>query len=133
MISTRGTYALRVLCDLAEHRDGSYTALKDIVNRQGISHKYLESIMSLLAKAGMVDSAQGKRGGYRLNRPPEEYRIGDILRLTEGSLTPVSCLDKDGVCCERSETCPTLPVWDRLNTLVNDYLDSVSLRDLVQN
>lgn len=132
MISTRGRYALRVLTDMAEHSGDGYLPLKEIAARQEISLKYLESIMSALAKAGMVDSVQGKNGGYRLNRPLSEYRVGDVLRLTEGTLAPVSCLTENGEVCEKADTCRTLPVWDRLNTLVNDYLDSVSLQDLIE-
>ena len=93
MISTRGRYALRVLIDLAEHDTGAYIPMKDVVERQGVSAKYIERIMVMLSKGGMVDAVHGKGGGYRLNRPPEEYRVGDTLRLTEGSLAPVQCLE----------------------------------------
>ena len=133
MISTRGRYALRVLTDMAEHGGEGYLPLKEIAARQEISLKYLESIMAVLSRAGMVDSVQGKGGGYRLNRPLDQYRVGDILRETEGSLVPVACLEENGKPCCRASTCRTLPVWDRLNTLVSDYLDSISLADLVEN
>ena len=132
MISTRGRYALRVLTDMAENSGDGYIPLKQIAARQDISLKYLESIMSLLAKAGMVDSVQGKGGGYRLNRPLSEYRVGEVLRLTEGTLAPVACLEENGELCRRADTCRTLPLWDKLNFLVNDYLDSVSLMDLME-
>ncbi len=133
MISTRGRYALRVLTDMAEHGGDEYLPLKAIAARQDISLKYLESIMAVLSKAGMVDSVQGKGGGYRLNRPLSQYRVGDILRETEGSLALVTCLEENGEPCCRASTCRTLPVWDRLNALVNDYLDGISLADLVEN
>ena len=130
MISTRGTYALRVLCDLAEHRDGSYTALKDIVDRQGISHKYLEGIMTSLAKGGLVEGVHGRGGGYRLARAPEACTLGEILRLTEGDLAPVSCVGPDAPPCANADHCRARPIWDELNRRINDYLDSVTLADL---
>ena len=133
MISTRGRYALRVMIDLGEHSGGEYIPLKDIAARQGISQKYLESIMTMLSKQKMVDGQHGKGGGYRLNRPTEEYRMGDVLRLTEGSLAPVACVDCAAEPCERAADCRTLPMWGRLNTLINEYLDSVSLADLLRD
>ena len=131
MISSRGTYALRVLCDLAAHRDGSYVALKDIVERQGMSQKYLEGIMTSLSKGGLVDGVHGRGGGYRLCRAPKDYTLGEILRLTEGDLAPVSCVEQGAPECANAGRCAARPIWDRLNTIINDYLDSVTLEDLV--
>ncbi len=128
-ISTRGRYALRVMDDLSRHGDGGFTSLGEISERQDISRKYLEGIMSSLSKAGLVESVKGKNGGYRLARAPRDYTVGEILRLTEGDLHPVVC-QEDGKACARAKTCPALPVWDRLNAVINDYLDSVSLEDL---
>ena len=130
MISTRGRYALRVLVDLAEH-SGSLVPMKDVAARQGISKKYMEQIMALLVKDGYVEGVHGKGGGYRLDRPPEQCVVGDILRLTEGSLAPVACLDGDCKGCSRSDECPTLDVWKNLDKLINDYLDGVTLDALV--
>ena len=131
MISTRGRYALRVMIDLAEHIDEGYIPLQTIAKRQGISEKYLESIISVLSKAGLVDGLRGKGGGYRLNRPAADYSVGQILRLTEGSLAPVTCLESEENPCPRAGQCTTLPMWEKLDALINDYLDSVSLADLL--
>ena len=130
MISTRGRYALRVLVDLAEH-SGGLVPMKDVAARQGISKKYMEQIMALLVRDGYVEGIHGKGGGYRLGRPPEQCVVGDILRLTEGSLAPVACLDGDCKGCSRSDECPTLDVWKNLDKLINDYLDGVTLDQLV--
>ena len=130
MISTRGRYALRVLADLADNRSDDYIPLKDIVQRQQISQKYLESIMTSLSKAGLVDSVHGKGGGYRLNREPADYTLGEILRLTESNLTPVACLSHEAKPCDRACECSMLPVWAKLDTVVNEYLDSVTLEDV---
>lgn len=132
LISTRGRYALRVLVDLAEQKNEEFTPLKEIAARQEISQKYIESIMTMLSKAGFVEGAHGKGGGYRLSRLPEEYKIGDVLRLTEGSLAPVSCLESGAVQCERAAQCRTLPMWTRLDELINGYLDKISLADLMK-
>lgn len=133
MISTRGRYALRVLVDLAEKGSReSYTPLKDIAERQGISQKYLESIMTMLSKAGLVDAANGKSGGYRLNREPHEYRAGDILRLTEKELAPVACLSDGAQPCEHAAECRTLPLWSKLYSQINECLDSVTVADLMR-
>jgi len=129
MISTKGRYALRVLLDLAQHSE-SLQPLKQIAERQNISLKYMETIMPCLKEAGFVDGTHGKGGGYRLTRPPESYTLGEILRITEGSLAPVACLG-DGYECDRADTCPTLPVWKNLDTLINNYLDSVKLTDMI--
>ncbi len=132
IVSTRGRYALRVLTDLAEHGSTDFIPLKDISERQEISRKYLESIMTLLSKNGFVDGVHGKGGGYRLNRPPEEYKIGEILRLTEGTLAPVACLEKGAAPCLRAPDCRTLPMWTKLNEMITGYLDSVSVADLMR-
>lgn len=132
MISTRGRYALRVVIDLAERDDGGYTAMKEVAERQGISLKYLERILPLLVKGRMIEGVHGKGGGYRLMCRPEEIRVGDILRLTEGNLAPVACLDCGAEPCQRTAECRTLPMWKRLSDVVNDYLDSVTVADLLQ-
>ena len=129
MISTRGRYALRVMADLAAQGPGQAVPLKEIAVRQGLSQKYLEAIMTTLSKGGLVEGQHGKGGGYRLSRAPEEYSLGEILRLTEGSLAPVACLEAGNHPC--ANPCPTLPVWEKLEKLVADYLDSVSLADLL--
>ena len=131
MISTRGRYALRVVIDLAENKDKNYIPLKDIAARQDISQKYLESIMTLLSKNNIVDGVHGKGGGYRLNREPNKYSVGEILRITEGSLAPVACLACDAKPCERADKCKTLPMWEKLGKTIEDYLDSVSLADFI--
>ena len=133
IVSTRGRYALRVMIDLAEQNADSFIPLKDISARQNISQKYIESIMTMLSKAGFVDGAHGKGGGYRLNRRPENYRVGEILRLTEGTLAPVACLEKNAAPCDRKDICRTLPMWTKLDSLIEDYLDSVSIKDLMRN
>lgn len=132
MISTRGRYALRVMIDMAEHYNGGYIPLKEIAERQDISLKYLEAIMSTLSKAGMVEGLHGKGGGYKLAKEPENCKIGDILRLTEGSLSLVSCLE-DGHVCERASECRTLPMWTKLNKMINEFFDGVTVYDLMQN
>lgn len=130
MISTKGRYALRVMIDLCERGDPSYIPLKDIAARQDISQKYLESIMTLLSKAGLVDAVHGKNGGYRINRSAGEYTVGGILRQTEGSLAPVACLDGENCGCEKASSCKTLPIWKKLDGMITDYLDSVTLDTL---
>ncbi len=133
-ITTRGRYALRVMVDLAEHPCENCISLRDIAIRQGISQKYLESIVSVLVRNGLLDSVHGKDGGYRLTRPAKDYSVGEILRLSEGSLVPVSCLDCSGEDpCGRVEDCKTRAVWDNLTALINDYLDSVSIADLIDS
>lgn len=133
LISTKGRYALRVMIDLAEHQDSERTPLKEIAERQEISQKYIEAIMTLLSKSGLVDAVHGKGGGYMLNRKPEDYKIGEILRLTEGSLSPVACLEAGAAECPRKDNCRTLPLWTKLDELVEEYLDSVSLADLMKS
>ena len=133
MVSTKGRYALRVMIDLAEHSDGGYIAMKEVAKRQSISLKYLEKIMPLLVGDNLVEGMHGKGGGYRLTRAPEEYRIGEVLRLTEGDLAPVACLECSATPCERSGECRTLPMWSELNDRINDYLDSVTIADLMKS
>ena len=130
MISSRGRYALRVMADLAVQEPGQAVPLKEIAARQGLSQKYLESIMTTLSKGGLVEGQHGKGGGYRLCRRAEDYSLGEILRLTEGSLAPVACLEEGAARCEHP--CPTLPVWEKLERLVDDYLNSVTLADVVR-
>ena len=132
MISTRGRYALRVMVDLAEHSEG-FIPMKAVAQRQGISLKYLEQILPVLTKQHLIEGVQGRGGGYRLCRKPEEYTAGEILRLTEGDLAPVSCLGTEAAVCDRSGDCRTLPLWSGLNDVVNTYLDSVTIADLMQD
>ena len=132
-VSTKGRYALRIMVDLAEHNSGDYVRLKDISERQGITLKYMEQIMPLLTKAGYVRSYRGNNGGYMLARKPEEYVVGDILRTTEGSLSPIPCLEDEPNRCVRHEDCATLPFWTGLYKVINEYIDSVTLDDLIQS
>ena len=131
MISTKGRYALRVMIDLAEQSGGRYIPMKDIANRQELSLKYLERIMPALSKSDLVEGVHGKGGGYRLAKPPEECKVGEILRLTEGDLAPVSCLECGAEPCGRSGECKTLPLWTKLHDMIGDYLDSVTLAQLL--
>ena len=131
MISTRGRYALRVLVDLAEH-SGGLVPMKDVAARQGISKKYMEQIMALLVKDGYVEGVHGKGGGYRLGRPPEQCVVGDILRLTEGSLAPVSCLTPHATPCSRMANCRTYEMWKGLNDLISNYFGNITLADLAR-
>lgn len=132
MISTKGRYALRVMLDIAKNSGGQYITLKDIASRQDISEKYLESIISVLSKAYLLEGVRGKGGGYKLTRSAEDYSVGEILRLVEGPLAPVACLKGSGVKCDRSDSCQTLPMWSKLDELVNGYLDSVSLASILE-
>lgn len=132
LISTKGRYALRVLLDLAENQNDGYIAMKNVAERQGLSLKYIERIMPVLSKNNYVEGVQGKGGGYRLARGPEEYKIGDILRLAEGDLAPVSCLSCNAEKCDRADKCPTLPMWTEFHHLVNDYFDKITLADLMK-
>ena len=131
-ISSRGRYALRVMVDLAEHSDSGYIPMKEVAQRQEISLKYLEKILPLLVAGKLVEGIHGKGGGYRLTRSPGEYTIGEILRLTEGDLAPVSCLECNTGECSRSATCRTLPMWNELNRRTLEYLDSVTIADLMK-
>lgn len=131
-ISTKGRYALRLMLDLALHNTGEPVRIKEIAARQEISDKYLEQIISVLNKAGYVRSIRGPQGGYRLAREPEKYTVGMVLRLTEGSLAPVPCLDDEVNACLRQEVCVTLRLWKMLDAAVSDVVDKVTLADLVE-
>ena len=131
VISSKGRYALRVMVDLAEHGGDGYVSMRDVARRQEISDKYAGQIMTLLSRAGLVDGVTGKGGGYRLTRSSANYSVGEILRLTEGSLAPVTCLEGAENPCPRAGECTTLPMWQKLDDLINTYLDSVSLSDLL--
>ena len=131
MISTRGRYALRVLIDLAEHHTGKYVPMKDVATRQNLSLKYLERILPTLTKAKLIEGVHGKGGGYRLTRAPEDYSVGEVLRLTEGDLAPVACLLPDADPCPRAAECRTLKLWKDYYDMTNRYFDSVSVADLI--
>ena len=130
-ISTKGRYALRLMLDLAEHQGDGCVSLKDVAQRQDISKKYLEQIVPTLSRAGFLLTNRGYQGGYRLARRPEDYTARDILRLTEGGLAPVACLEQNPIECRRMSECRTLPMWRKLNTMINDYFDGITLADLV--
>ena len=130
-ISTKGRYALRMLLDLAEHKNDGYIALKDIAARQNISKKYLEQIVPVLNRTDILNANRGFQGGYKLAKEPKEYTVGDILRLTEGSLSPIPCLDQTPNQCQRSTECITLPVWQGLKDVIADYLDNITLQDIL--
>lgn len=130
-VSTKGRYALRMMIDLAQNNKGTPVSLKDIAKRQGISDKYLEQIISVLNKAGFVRSIRGAQGGYLLKREPKDYTVGMILRLTEGSLAPVACVENDEITCERLESCATVILWKKLNDAINGVVDSITLQDLI--
>lgn len=132
-ISTKGRYALRIMIDLARHDEGSYIRLKDIAERQNITLKYMEQIMPLLTKAGYVRSYRGNNGGYMLARKPEEYIVGDILRTTEGSMAPIACIEDRPNRCPRCEECTTLPFWEGLWKVINEYTDRYTLADLMED
>lgn len=132
IVSTRGRYALRVMIDMAEHSNGRYIPLKEIAERQEISEKYLESILKILVKAKLVTGMRGKGGGYRLNMSPELCTVGSVLRLTEESLAPVACLSEDAVPCPRSPHCRTLPMWKKLDSMVQEFFDGITLSDLME-
>ncbi len=132
-ISTKGRYALRLLVDLAENQNDGFVSLKDIAARQEISKKYLEQIVAMLNKPDILRTNRGYQGGYRLAKNADEYTVGDVLRITEGGLAPVSCLDNPNFACDRAEECSTLPVWRGLNKIINEYLDSITIQDIVDN
>lgn len=131
-ISTRGRYAIRVMLDLAEHNNGTYIPLMDIAKRQEISEKYLESIVATLSRQKFVNALRGKGGGYRLARNPEDYTIGSILRITEGSMAPVACLEDEPNQCPRAAACKTLAMWEGFYKLINDYFEGITLQDLLE-
>lgn len=133
IISTRGRYALRVLIDMAENGNDGYLPMKIIAERQGISLKYMERIIPVLVKNKLVEGVHGKGGGYRLCRKPEEYKIGEILNLTEGDLAPVSCLECGSKPCENVENCRTFPMWKGLHELIEKYFDGITLADLMKD
>lgn len=130
-ISTKGRYALRMLLDLAEHREDGYIALKDIAERQEISKKYLEQIVQIFSHSDLLRANRGNQGGYMLIKAPNQYTVGAILRLTEGNLSPVACVGKDPEECSRSAECPTLPVWQGLYKVISEYLDGITLQDIL--
>ena len=131
LISTKGRYALRVMVDLAEHQAAGRIPLKEIADRQGVSEKYLENILATLVRAGLLSGMRGKGGGYRLTRDPDKYTAGEILRLTEGSLAPVSCLEGGNNGCERAGECRTIDMWRELDEMISNYLDGITVADLV--
>lgn len=133
MISTKGRYALRVLIDLAEHHSDGFIPLKAIAQRQEISEKYLEIILKSLVRANVLTGLRGKGGGYRLTQSPDHYTVGDILRLTEDTLAPVSCLSQEAPPCPRSESCRTRALWTGLDDLISHYLDQFTIADLMAN
>lgn len=130
-ISTKGRYALRMMIDLAQNQGDGYVSLKDIANRQEISKKYLEQIVAILNKPDVLRTNRGYQGGYRLAKNANEYTVGDILRLTEGGLAPVSCLDNSPILCDRAQNCITLPIWKGLYKVISEYLDSITLQDII--
>ena len=132
IVSTKGRYALRVMVSFAQRGGEEYIPLKEIAEAEGISQKYLESIMSVLSKAGFVDAVHGKGGGYRLNRQPKDYTVGSILKLTEGGLATVSCTAQGPSACSRTSCCHTLPMWERLDKMVDEFFESITLQDLME-
>lgn len=129
-ISTKGRYALRTMIDLAQHSSEGLVTLRDVAARQELSQKYLEQIVTVLSKAGLVKGVRGPQGGYRLARAPKDYSVAEILRLVEGSLAPVECLETDVNSCEHCASCATVDMWSGLYKVMNDYLEGVSLQDL---
>ncbi len=129
-ISTKGRYAVRLMLDIVQHSNGGNVSIKDISKRQNISLKYLEQIVNMLSKAGFLKSQRGSQGGYKLTRRPEEYTIGDILRVTEGGMAPVSCLEDEENQCSRVSQCPTIAFWTELYNMINDYLDGTTIASL---
>ncbi len=132
LISTKGRYSLRVMVDLAEHQSDGYIPLKTIAERQEISEKYLESIIKLLVKAKLLEGLRGKGGGYKLTRAPDQYTVGSVLRLTEETLAPVACLEPGAAVCPRMATCRTLPLWQGLDRVISDYVDNITVADLMR-
>ena len=132
IVSTKGRYALRVMLCFAQRGSDEYVPLKEIPEAEDIYQKYLESIITILSKAGFVDAVHGKGGGYRLNRKPEEYTVGSILKLTEGSLAPVSCTAQGAAACSRTTCCQTLPMWERLEKMIDEFFEGITLADLLR-
>ena len=133
IVSAKGRYALRVMVHFAQRGGGEFIPLKEIAESEGISQKYLESIMSTLSKAGFVDAVQGKGGGYRLNRTPEEYTVGSILKLTEGGLSAVSCTTQGPTACSRTQCCQTKPMWERLDKMIDEFFEGITIADLLKD
>ena len=131
IVSTKGRYALRVMVGMSRHQKEEFVPLKEIAEAEGISQKYLESIMAVLSKAGFVDAVHGKGGGYRLSRSPESYTVGSILKLTEGSLATVSCTNQGSAACGRSSCCNTLPMWEKLDRMIDEFFEGITLADLL--
>ena len=132
IVSTKGRYALRVMVSFAQRGGEEYIPLKEIAEAEGISQKYLETIMTPLSKAGFVDAVHGKGGGYRLSRKPEEYTIGSILKLTEGGLTAVSCTSQGAAACSRAECCNALPMWEKLDRMIDEFFEGITIADLLK-
>lgn len=132
MVSTKGRYALMVLIDIAQNGEDEYIPLVDIANRQGLSMKYLELVVAMLNKGNLITSRRGKSGGYKLIKKPEEYNINEILEITEGSLSPVNCIESGGVNCDKASSCITLPLWIGLDRVISEYLSKISLRDIIE-
>lgn len=130
-ISTKGRYALRMMLDLAEHNEAGFIPLKEIAERQSISKQYLEQIVSLLNTSNILRANRGKQGGYMLAKDPAKYSIAQILRITEGSLAPVACLEDEVNFCDRADTCKTLPMWSGLNKVISEYLEGITLQDIL--
>ena len=133
IVSTKGRYALRVMVCLAQRDGEEYVPLKEIAENEGISQKYLETIMTTLSKADYVDALHGKGGGYRLNRPAEDYTVGGILKLTEGALNVASCTAQGPAACSRSECCHALPMWERLDKMIDEFFEGITLADLLKD
>ena len=133
IVSAKGRYALRVMVHFAQRGGGEFIPLKEIAESEGISQKYLESIMTTLSKAGFVDAVQGKGGGYRLNRTPEEYTVGSILKLTEGGLSAVSCTSQGPTACSRTQCCQTKPMWERLDKMIDEFFEGITIADLLKD
>ena len=133
LVSTKGRYALRIMLALAKRADEGYIPLKELAKQEQISQKYLESIMSTLSKAGFLDAVHGKGGGYRLNRAAEDYTVGAILKLTEGGISAVSCTTQGASACSRTECCQAKPMWDRLDKMIDDFFEGITIADLLKD
>ena len=132
-ISTKGRYALRVMVDLAEHQDEGFVPLKEIAQRQEISEKYLEAVLKVLVRERILVGLRGRGGGYKLGKPPEQYKVGTILRLTEGELAPVACLESHALPCSRAAQCRTLPMWEKFDQVVTEFFDGYTIADLMRS
>ena len=132
-ISTKGRYALRVMVDLAEHQDEGFVPLKEIAQRQEISETYLEAVLKVLVRERILVGLRGKGGGYKLGKPPEQYKVGTILRLTEGELAPVACLESHALPCSRAAQCRTLPMWEKFDQVVTEFFDGYTIADLMRS